>query len=119
MIEVIQGYVDRASIHKEDGVKRVVRRILNHFNFFEFMPPANAFGKSGISDILTLGNGNFVAIECKYGRNKPTEMQLEFGRRVEEAGGLFLIINDSNLTLQMVRAVHFMQTGEDPDADQR
>ena len=36
----------------------------------------------------------YLAIECKYGNGKPTPEQLDFGRMVRDAGGLFLVAYD-------------------------
>ena len=41
----------------------------------------------GTSDILACISGQFIAIECKDGRGRPTPEQLEFIERVEAAGG--------------------------------
>ena len=111
----MQGYHERATFNNEDAVKRVVRRILDYYKVFHFMPPANSYGKSGISDILALSNGRFIAIECKYKYNKPTAQQLEYGKSVEEGGGLFVVVNEKNLPLILMRVLHFINTGIDPE----
>lgn len=52
------------------------------------------FGTSGISDILGClkKDGRFVAIEVKRRKGKgPTPEQLEFLRRVKEAGGIGIV----------------------------
>lgn len=45
-------------------------------------------GISGSSDIIGIApDGKFIAIECKYGKNKPTERQLQFIKEVTDRGG--------------------------------
>lgn len=45
-------------------------------------------GITGSSDILGVAwDGKFIAIECKYGKNKPTERQLQFIKEVTDRGG--------------------------------
>jgi hypothetical protein len=45
----------------------------------------------GTSDILACIRGQFIAIECKDGRGKPTPEQVEFLERVRSAGGIGLV----------------------------
>lgn len=90
--------MDKARVCKnEKDVKREVKLILDLIGAFYFMPPANAFGRAGISDIIGLHNGKFFAIETKFGHNKPTPLQLKFGELVTTHGGLFIVINEANL----------------------
>lgn len=51
------------------------------------------YGVPGASDILGLipPTGRFLAIECKVGKNKPTDKQIEFLAAVREAGGLDVV----------------------------
>lgn len=62
---------------------------------------------SGTPDILACLDGRFIGIEAKAGSNKPTELQLHNLRRIDEAGGLALVINETNLEL-----VHDLRTTE-------
>lgn len=90
--------MDRKSIIKDEaGVKKEVKMILDLIGAFYFMPPAGAFGRSGISDIIGVHKGKFFAIETKFGKNTPTPMQLRFGAKVMEHGGMFMVINETNL----------------------
>lgn len=47
----------------------------------------SAFATRGVADILLCINGRFVAIELKVAPNKPTELQLSFLEKVENAKG--------------------------------
>jgi hypothetical protein len=43
--------------------------------------------------------GKFLAIECKAGDNKPTALQERELQKINEAGGVSLVINETNLTM--------------------
>lgn len=50
-------------------------------------------GIRGSSDILGISkDGMFIAIECKVGRNKPTEMQINFLRQITDRGGIAQVV---------------------------
>lgn len=52
-------------------------------------------GAPGKSDIIgIMPNGRFLAVECKTGKNKPTEIQQAFLAMVKDAGGLAIVAYD-------------------------
>lgn len=81
----------------EKDVKRGIKALLEKFDWFYFMPPANAYGKTGISDIIALKTGTFMAIEAKFGSNKPTAMQIGFLNSVRACDGFGFVVNDRNI----------------------
>lgn len=107
----INRVFQRAEIHDEKGVKRVVRRILKHANVYTFMPPAQAYGKAGISDIIAVKYGKVVFIETKFGYNKPSANQLRFGSEVEEHGAPFFVINERNAVDRLYSIIKYIETG--------
>lgn len=49
-------------------------------------------GIKGGSDIIGVSkNGKFIAIECKIGKNKPTELQTMFLDDVNKRGGIAIL----------------------------
>lgn len=58
--------------------------------------------EKGTSDVLACYRGRYLAIEVKYGREKPTHEQLDFGRRVRDAGGLFLVAYDVEIVNKLL-----------------
>jgi Holliday junction resolvase len=52
---------------------------------------------NGTPDILACLQGRFIGIEAKAGKNKPTDLQTLNLKRIDEAGGLALVINEENL----------------------
>lgn len=87
----------------ETKVKRSVTNILTKYGAYYFFPASNGFGRAGIPDIIACYCGQFIAIECKAGKNKPTALQIRELRAIEDAGGYALVINETNI--QQVDAV--------------
>ena len=82
---------------KEGHVKDDVKALLDRFGWFWFMPPANAYGKSGISDIIAVKRGTFLAVETKFGANKPTAMQIGFLNSIRANDGFAFVVTERNL----------------------
>ncbi len=50
------------------------------------------FGFKGISDIISIASdGRMIAIECKVGRNKPTQFQKDFLGEIQTRGGYAIL----------------------------
>lgn len=86
-----------ATMGNESQVKREVKKILKAAGVFYFMPAANGYGAIGVADFICVHQGNFVAIETKFGNNKQTANQIRFQKSVEQAGGVYLLINETNV----------------------
>jgi hypothetical protein len=61
------------------------------------MPIGSGYGNAGVPDFLCCVNGNFVAIEAKAGKGKPTALQEKNLRDIKESNGLALVINEDNI----------------------
>lgn len=82
----------------ESKVKAAVKKILGEINAFWYMPMGNAvYSKNGVPDFLVCFNGHFVGIETKAGKNKPTALQELMLERIQNAGGLSLVIDETNI----------------------
>lgn len=81
----------------EKGVKENIKRLLDHHGWFWWMPPANGYGKAGISDFHALKNGVFMSIEAKFGSNKPTVHQKAFLESVHSCDAFGFVVNEKNL----------------------
>lgn len=81
----------------EKDVKVQIKKLLGKHGWFFWMPPANGYGKSGIADILAIKDGVFVAIEAKYGKNKPSPMQSAFLTSIKAESGFGFVVNDANI----------------------
>ncbi len=81
----------------EGMVKKAVKKLLDRHEWFWWMTPANGFGKSGISDFCAIKHGVFIAIETKYGTNKPTPMQKAYLGSVMAQKGFAFVVSDRNI----------------------
>jgi len=81
----------------EGAVKEKVKQTLKRMGAHWYMPVPTGFGKQGVSDFLVCHKGLFIAIETKFGGNKPTKLQANYGTEVAKAGGLFLVIDENNV----------------------
>jgi hypothetical protein len=81
----------------EKKVKDKLRKYLTQLGIYHFMPPANGFGRAGIPDIVGCYNGQFVAFECKAGKNIPTALQEREIRNIQAAKGWAFVITELNV----------------------
>lgn len=81
----------------EADVKKQVKKLLNQHHWFWWMPPANGFGRTGIADFNALRGGVFLAIETKFGSNKPTPMQVGFIDSVKSEDGMAFVVNEDTI----------------------
>ena len=82
----------------EGLVKTKIKRILNERNALHFSPYMAGMGVAGVSDIIALHNGAFIAIEAKAdATKKPTELQKKFLGQVQSNSGVALVIHKDNL----------------------
>lgn len=81
----------------ERRVKNQVRKVLDKLGAYYVMPVTGGYGNSGAPDFLVCLHGRFVGIECKAGANTPTPLQEKNLRRIEECGGVSLVVNEDNV----------------------
>lgn len=82
----------------EAKVKKKIRAMLVEHGALFFSPVTGGYGVSGVSDIIALYRGTFIAIEAKAdATKKPTELQKKFLGQVASNGGYALVIHKDNL----------------------
>ena len=77
--------------HLEGDVKAEVKKVLDEFGYFWWMPPANAFGKSGASDFHAIKAGVFLSIETKL-KHTLTENQRAFLNTIRAEDGFGFVV---------------------------
>lgn len=82
---------------KEKDVKATVKALLTKHNYFWWMPPANGFGKVGVSDFNALRAGVFIAVETKFGGNGLTHHQKAYLQSVTAEGGFGFVVNEKRI----------------------
>jgi Holliday junction resolvase len=81
----------------EAKVKKRVVNVLKENGAYYFFPATGGYGRSGVPDIVACYRGVFIGIECKAGNNKPTSLQEAEMRKIREANGFTLVINEENI----------------------
>ena len=98
----------------EKKVKQKVVALLKKHGAYYFYPVTGGYGSSGVPDIVACVAGQFVGIECKAGKNRPTKLQEANLDKIAECGGIALIINETNVH---VLDTMLSQLGESNDYD--
>lgn len=81
----------------EVKVKERVVKQLKELGAYYFYPVTGGFGSSGVPDIVGCYRGRFFGIECKAKGNKPTELQKLNLNKIENTGGVALVIDERNV----------------------
>lgn len=81
----------------ESKVKKAVRQVLDTLGAYYVMPVTGGYGNQGAPDFLVCHNGFFFGIECKAGKNKPTELQMLNIRKIIDAGGVAWVIYEDDV----------------------
>lgn len=81
----------------EGKVKAKVKKRLDAWGAWYFMPVAGVMGRIGIPDFIGCLGGKFFAIETKSGTAKPTRIQAATLAAIQNAGGIALVVNETNM----------------------
>jgi len=81
----------------EKDVKKLVKAFFDAHDWFWWMPPANMYGRSGISDFHAVKAGVFMVVETKFGKNPPTAMQIAFLNSVRSQESFAFVVNELNV----------------------
>jgi hypothetical protein len=81
----------------EGKIKAQAKTILQELKAYYFFPPANGYGKAGVPDIVGCHKGIFFGLECKAGGNQATALQTRELRKIYDAGGFALVVDENNI----------------------
>ena len=81
----------------EAKVKAKIKAILKAHGAYYAMPIGTGLGNSGVPDFLVCHAGRFLGIEAKAGKGKTTALQEKNLRQIREAGGVAMVINETNI----------------------
>lgn len=84
-------------MHSEHSVKEAVKRRLKKRGAWWTFPHQRGYSQAGVPDILACVNGYFLAIETKFGKNKPTKHQQRQISLIRHAHGRALVVNENNM----------------------
>lgn len=75
--------IDISRVKNENGVKALVKALLDAHGWFHFAIAAGGFGATpGLHDRFALKDGVLVTVEVKFKYGKPTAMQRSFGAQI-------------------------------------
>lgn len=99
----------------ESKVKAAVVKFLKARDVYYFFPATHGYGRSGVPDIICCVNGKFLAIECKAGKNEPTELQKREIQNIQKAKGIAVVIREDNIELveQILKELGYDKKGDD------
>lgn len=66
-----------------------------------------AYTQSGVPDLLCCVNGNFLALEVKAERGRPSALQLHSLKSIDKAGGIALLVypKDYDALIELIDAL--------------
>lgn len=85
-------------------LKASIRQLLDVCGIFHYNAWGGPMSPKGVPDLICCQNGRFIGIEVKTITGKISPEQLEFIRRINEAGGLAFVarsLDDIIETLQL------------------
>lgn len=93
----------------EGKVKKSIKKLLDKYNIWYFMPAANGFGKVGIPDFICCANGRFLGIEAKAPGKKGDTTPNQDARIAEilAHGGEAIIIDDPDELEEYLNERHY------------
>jgi Holliday junction resolvase len=97
------------TVTPEAKVKKQIVNILKDYGAYYFYPVTGGFGASGVPDIIVCYLGQFIAIEVKAGRNKPTALQERAIKAILYSGGIALVVNETNIQDVVTTLEHVKQ----------
>lgn len=83
----------------EAAVKKMICKHLRMHGAWVTMPHQRGFSQAGVPDILASYKGQFFGIEVKYNGNKTSASQDEQLEKIEAAGGIALVLDETNWRL--------------------
>jgi hypothetical protein len=81
----------------EGRTKKRIKEVLHELGAWYCMPMGTGYGRSGVPDFLVCLGGVFIAIEAKAGKGTTTALQDRELKRIGEAGGIALVVNEEGL----------------------
>ena len=100
----------------EAKVKAKVKKILVELGAYYTMPMGTGFSSSGAPDFIICIAGLFYGIECKANGGKPTALQLKNLDDIRKAGGVALVVDESNVETLRKELLSHVKSKENLDA---
>jgi hypothetical protein len=97
-------------ITPEGKVKASVKKFLDHWGIWYFLPVSNGMGTMGIPDFICCWGGRFLGIETKAPgkRSNTTPGQKRILELIQKHGGMSIVVDDVR---QLEEFLHERHTG--------
>jgi VRR-NUC domain len=89
----------------EAKVKHAIKRRLDSFGAWYFMPVAGLLGRVGVPDFVGCLNGRFFAIEAKADNGRVTRIQQRCLDAIAAAGGTALVVQGVEAATALTKEV--------------
>lgn len=89
--------IDVSRVKKENGVKAIIKELLDAHGWFHFAMAAGGYGAPGIHDRFAIKDGVLLTIEAKFKYGKPTAMQKSFGLQIIANDGYAFCVNERSI----------------------
>lgn len=90
--------LDTSKLKDEKGVKALIKRLLDFHGWYHWPNAAGGIGGAhGLSDRHAIKDGVFLAIEAKFGKNKPTPLQTAHAAQVIANSAFAFCVNEKNI----------------------
>jgi len=112
----------------EGRVKKKVKEILDDLGAYYTMPVTGGYGGSGAPDFIICIAGLFYGVECKANGGKPTALQLKHHDDIRKAGGIAVVIDETNVEnlrkeivsyVEVKTNLEFAQVGQSDQRDRK
>ena len=77
----------------EKKVKDKVKKLLEEYDAYYFMPATGGYGKSGVPDLVACIKGRFIGIECKANGGTPTTLQTKKLTEIMNLCGIEVVVD--------------------------
>lgn len=75
----------------EQKIKKQIKDYITRIGGFWSTVQGGPFSKPGDPDLICCVQGRYIGIEAKTPTGKPTELQLQRGREIQKAGGIWIL----------------------------
>lgn len=102
----------------EGRVKAAVKKVLDEYGVWYYMPVQNGMGVTGIPDFVCCWNGWFIGIETKApGKtNTLTPGQDRVGKEIMAHDGHWMVADDADYVRRYLEAIKLIRKLEGTDA---
>lgn len=89
--------IDVSKVKNENGVKALIKLLLDAHGWFHFAAAAGGFSAPGLHDRFAVKDGVLITVEAKFKYNKVSTMQKAFGAQILANDCYAFCVNERNI----------------------